>query len=334
MIFPTPLSILLLECVARAGGPHRPWRHRCPFISKNPRGVPVGARTVADRDLLLSRRGFELRRSHVHVCPQTALRPSGRVWRRLDRYPRRRHCDARDDDQRQENGPPRAHRAALPTSPRLHSARHVHGRPSEIVRGGTYTAAPPAVPAAQPWFPHAVPVWLTWWLHAGPAWRPWLLRGAVHAPAPGFGAYEQQYAGDHQRLQQAGHNLPNADPNRGSADFQLRFLHSQRRFLYGERGSLELGYANLLITSDVSCGVVSIRLIRNGSKATRCANNRSDMTTSFLPTGGLHAARGCGGVVSDGCRSSPSGNRPSTGFEPLAGHPKTLVMDQAAIALR
>lgn len=59
--------------------------------------------------------------------------------------------------------------------------------------------------------------------------------GFLVAPRPRLALrpHEQQPAGDHQRLQHACHDLPDADSNRISADFQLGFLHGQCRFLYG-----------------------------------------------------------------------------------------------------
>ncbi len=45
------------------------------------------------------------------------------------------------------------------------------------------------------------------------------------APRPALRPHEQQPAGDHHRLQHPRHDLPDADPNRRAADFQLRFLH-------------------------------------------------------------------------------------------------------------
>ena len=58
--------------------------------------------------------------------------------------------------------------------------------------------------------------------------------------------HEQQSAGDYQRLQHARGDPPDADPDRGTAYFQLGFLRGQRSFLYGERGSLEFGPTSLL----------------------------------------------------------------------------------------
>lgn len=55
--------------------------------------------------------------------------------------------------------------------------------------------------------------------------------------APGSRPHEQQFTVNHQRLQQVYYGLPDADQNRRAANFRLRFL-------YGERGSLELGYAD------------------------------------------------------------------------------------------
>ena len=43
-------------------------------------------------------------------------------------------------------------------------------------------------------------------------------------PRPALKPHEQQPAGNHLGLQHARDDLPDADPNRGTADFQLGFL--------------------------------------------------------------------------------------------------------------
>ena len=99
-------------------------------------------------------------------------------------------------------------------------------------------------------------------------------------PYPALRPHEQQPAGDHLGLRYARGNLPDADSNRGAADFQIRFLqgqgrllHGQQGFLYGERSGLEFSHANLWLRFRWRFGI-SCHLVRCsvGFTGTTCAD--------------------------------------------------------------